>query len=154
MLLHIVPIVPKAYSRCPGLVEESNHTRRNADQYVALCSLLPLTMCQKADNSLPLLGAALGFLGLFFTASALLLMFLTFLGGARNSNPLNIIYFLEADTSAIPGAPALSRWTFWNVCPVVDGKMNCPGNTPAFPFDPPSHRNFDTTVNVPHQFIE
>ena len=95
----------------------------------------------------------MGFLGLFFTASALLLMFLTFLGGARNSNPLNIIYFLEADTSAIPGAPALSRWTFWNVCPVVDGKMDCPGNSPAFPLDPPSHRNFDTTVNVPHQFI-
>lgn len=100
------------------------------------------------------LGAAMGFLGLFFMASALLLMWLTFLGGVRNSNPLNIIYFLEADTSAIPGAPTTSRWTFWNLCSVADGKSICGENIPDFPFDPASHRNFGTTVNVPSRFVE
>lgn len=100
------------------------------------------------------LGAAMGFLGLFFMASALLLMWLTFLGGVRNSNPLNIIYFLQADTSAIPGAPTTSRWTFWNLCSVEGGKSICGENVPDFPFDPASPRNFGTTVNVPPRFFE
>ncbi|EAU32337.1 conserved hypothetical protein [Aspergillus terreus NIH2624] len=96
----------------------------------------------------------LGFLGLFFTASALLLMFLTLLGGARNSIPLNEIYLLQVDTSNIPGAPALSRWTFWNICAVNDnGKSECGTSYPDFPFDPPSHRNFGTTTNIPPAFI-
>ncbi|KKK18314.1 cortical patch protein [Aspergillus rambellii] len=98
--------------------------------------------------------ATLGFLGLFFTASALLLMFLTLLGGARNSNPLNVIYFLQTDTSNIPGAPSLSRWTFWNLCAVnSNGKSECGKSHPDFPFDPPSPRNFDTTTNIPSAFI-
>ncbi|KAE8353259.1 actin cortical patch SUR7/pH-response regulator pali [Aspergillus coremiiformis] len=96
----------------------------------------------------------LGFLGLFFTASALLLMFLTLLGGARNSTPLNEIYFLQVDTRNIPGAPAVSRWTFWNLCAVgTNGRSDCGTSYPDFPFDPPSHRNFDTTTNIPAAFI-
>lgn len=103
---------------------------------------------------MPLSRVALGFLGLFFTASALLLMFLALLGGARNSNPLNQIYFLQVDTSNIPGAPELSRWTFWNLCRVdANGKSQCGKSYPDFPFDPPSHRNFDTTTNIPSAFI-
>ncbi|KAJ5468019.1 hypothetical protein N7475_005771 [Penicillium sp. IBT 31633x] len=97
--------------------------------------------------------AALGFLGLFFMASSILLIFLTLLGGARNSNPLDRIYFLQADTGNIPGAPSTSRWTFWALCPVRDGKNDCGTSHPDFPFDPPSHRNFDTTENVPHEFV-
>ncbi|EAW11552.1 SUR7/PalI family protein [Aspergillus clavatus NRRL 1] len=98
--------------------------------------------------------AGLGLLGLFFTASALLLMFLAFLGGARNSNPLNRIYWLQADTSNIPGAPALSRWTYWNLCAVNDKGHNACGKSYAdYPFDPPSHRNFGTTTNIPSAFI-
>lgn len=95
----------------------------------------------------------MGFLGLFFMASAILLIFLTLLGGARNSTPLNLVYFLEADTSNIPGAPSTSRWTFWNICGVTNGKNNCGSTHVDFPLDPPSHRNFDTTDNVPHEFI-
>lgn len=96
----------------------------------------------------------LGFLGLFFIAGAILLIFLTLLGGATNTNPLNQIYFLEADTGNIPGAPAVSRWTFWQLCAVKsNGRSDCGSSYPDFPFDPPSHRNFNTTVNVPHQFI-
>ncbi|EED20200.1 actin cortical patch protein Sur7, putative [Talaromyces stipitatus ATCC 10500] len=95
----------------------------------------------------------LGFLALFFVAGALLLMFLTFLGGVNNHVPLNDIYFLQADTSRIPGAPSTSRWTFWNVCPVSDGKSQCGDVHPDFPFDPPSSLNFGTTENVPLEFI-
>lgn len=103
---------------------------------------------------MPLSRISLGFLGLFFTASAILLIFLTLLGGARNSTPLNEIYFLQADTHNIPGAPATSRWTFWNVCSVnAKGKSVCGSSHPDFPFDPPNHNNFGTTTNVPHQFV-
>ncbi|RAL00683.1 SUR7/PalI family protein [Aspergillus ibericus CBS 121593] len=96
---------------------------------------------------------AMGFLGLFFTAGALVLMFLTFLGGARNSRPLNEIYFLQVDTSNIPGAPSLSRWTYWELCAVVNGKSDCGSSHPDYPFDPPSEHNFDTTVNIPSAFV-
>lgn len=98
-------------------------------------------------------GASLGFLGLFFMAGSILLIFLTLLAGSRNTTPLNQIYFLQADTGNIPGAPPLSRWTFWNLCGVTDGKNDCGKSHPDFPFDPPSHRNFDTTDNVPQEFI-
>ncbi|PGH05037.1 hypothetical protein GX51_03134 [Blastomyces parvus] len=78
---------------------------------------------------------------------------LTLIGGAKNTNPLDRTWFLEADTSAIPGAPSVSRWTFWNICGVVDGKNDCPRTSAAFPLDPPSDRNFGTTEGVPPQFI-
>ncbi|KAJ5888453.1 Actin cortical patch SUR7/pH-response regulator PalI [Penicillium taxi] len=97
--------------------------------------------------------AALGFLGLFFMASALLLMFLTILAGTSNHLPLNKIYFMQAGTGNIPGAPTTSRWTFWNVCAVKNGLNDCGKSHPDFPFDPPGSRNFDTTTNVPKQFI-
>jgi hypothetical protein len=100
------------------------------------------------------IGVSLGFLGLFFMASAILLIFLTLLGGARNSTPLNEVYFLQADTGNIPGAPTVSRWTFWNVCSVAaNGRSVCGSSHPDFPFDPPRDNNFGTTTNVPHQFI-
>lgn len=100
------------------------------------------------------LGVSLGFLGLFFTAGAILLIFLTLLGGTRNSTPLNEIYFLQADTSNIPGAPRLARWTFWQICGVTpNGKNACGSSHPDFPFDPQNSDNFGTTTNVPHQFL-
>jgi hypothetical protein len=109
-------------------------------------------MVSQSDH--PSIGALLGFLGLFFMASSILLILLTLLGGARNSVPLNEIYFLQADTSNIPGAPSISRWTFWNVCGVTaDGKSDCGTSHPDYPLDPPSHRTFNTTENVPSEFI-
>lgn len=87
-------------------------------------------------------------------AASILLIFLTLLAGSRNTNPLNQVYFLQADTGNIPGAPPTSRWTFWNLCGVTDsGRNDCGSSHPDFPFDPPSHRNFNTTVNVPSQFV-
>ncbi|TQB75657.1 hypothetical protein MPDQ_002275 [Monascus purpureus] len=98
--------------------------------------------------------ASLGFLGMFFMAGAILLMLLTLLGGATNTNPLDIIYFLEAHTGNIPGAPEVSRWTFWNLCRVNgDGKSVCGTSHPDYPFDPAGRTNFDTTVNVPKAFV-
>lgn len=96
----------------------------------------------------------LGLLAMFFTAGAVLLIFLTLLGGTSNVKPLNDIYFLQAHTTNIPGAPGVSRWTFWNLCGVdADGKSQCESSHPAFPLDPPSNRNFNTTTNIPSQFI-
>jgi hypothetical protein len=81
-------------------------------------------------------------------------MFLTLLGGANNHTPLNDIYFLQVNTSNIPGAPDVSRWTFWELCRVdSNGKSRCGSSHPDYPFDPPDSRNFNTTVNIPHQFI-
>lgn len=78
------------------------------------------------------------------------------LAGAVNGNPVNQWYFLQADTSNIAGAPALSRWTFWNVCDGSDGTNQCGAAgygtvRPARPFDPP--RNFGTESGVPPEFI-
>jgi hypothetical protein len=96
----------------------------------------------------------LGLLAMFFTAGAILLIFLTLLGGTSNVVPLNDIYFLQVQTANIPGAPSVSRWTFWNLCGIdAGGKSQCGSSHPAFPLDPPSDRNFNTTTNIPSQFI-
>lgn len=95
----------------------------------------------------------MGLLGLFFTAGACLLIFLTLLAGTRNVSPLDNIYFMQTDTSNIPGAPDTSRWTFWNVCGVKNGRNDCGKVHPDFPFDPPGGSNFDTEQNIPKAFI-
>ncbi|MCJ1341268.1 hypothetical protein MMC09_006564 [Bachmanniomyces sp. S44760] len=94
------------------------------------------------------------FLSLILTAGACLLILLVLLAGAIDHDPINKIYFLQADTSKISGAPPLSRWTFWNLCTVdASGGNVCPHVHPAFPLDPPSGRNFGTTDGVPMQFV-
>ncbi|MCJ1319056.1 hypothetical protein MMC15_004389 [Xylographa vitiligo] len=88
---------------------------------------------------------------LILIAGACVLIFLVLLAGAVNSNPVNTIYFLQADTSGISGAPAQSRWTLWNVCSVgADGADVCPKVSAAYPFDP--QNNFGTTKGVPAAF--
>lgn len=94
----------------------------------------------------------LGLISLVFVAGAILLHFLVLLAGAVNGRPVNTIYFLEADTSAIPGAPSTSRWTFWNQDPVDSNSLTAiNGIHPAWPFDPQS--NFGTQTGVPSGFI-
>lgn len=89
---------------------------------------------------------------LVLIAGACVLTFFVLLAGAVNGNPVNQFYFLQADTSAISGAPSLSRWTLWNVCSVdANGRNVCPGANPAYPFDPQS--NLGTTNNLPADFI-
>ncbi|KAL2037880.1 hypothetical protein N7G274_009355 [Stereocaulon virgatum] len=93
----------------------------------------------------------LGLVSLVLIGGGLLLTLLILIGGAVNKNPTNQFYFLQAATTGIPGAAALTRWTFWNACSVTDGRNSCPTVHPAYPFDPP--RNFGTTTGVPTQFM-
>jgi len=94
----------------------------------------------------------IGLVSLFILAGGILLQFLTILSGGVNSDPLNQFYFLEASTRGIPNARDPSRWTFFSICGVENGRnANCGNSVPALPFDPP--RNFGTTQNVPEQFI-
>ncbi|MCJ1291078.1 hypothetical protein MMC34_002621 [Xylographa carneopallida] len=91
------------------------------------------------------------FVSLILIAGACVLIFLVLLAGAVDSNPVNTIYFLQADTSGISGAPAQSRWTLWNVCSVgANGAEVCPKVSAAYPFDP--QNNFGTTKGVPAAF--
>lgn len=103
-----------------------------------------------------MLGGIFSLISLILVAGGLLLMFFILLAGAVDGNPVNRWYFLQVDTSNIPGAPALSRWTYWNICNGQDDRDVCSGTgygkvSPARPFDPP--RNFDTNTNIPQEFI-
>lgn len=86
-------------------------------------------------------------------------MFLILLAGAIDHAPVNKFYLLQADTARIPSAPPVSRWSYWNVCGVRDGRTVCGDQGfsqvhPAYPLDPASHRTFDTTVNIPEGFLK
>lgn len=97
----------------------------------------------------PLIGA----FSILLIAGATLLSFFVLLAGSRDSAPLNNFYWLEADTSAIQGAPSVTRWTTYNYCGVEDGKnADCSPNKADFPFDPV--RNFGTEDGVPDAFID
>ncbi len=103
-------------------------------------------------------GSIFSFVSLILVAGALLFMFLILLAGAINDSPVNKFYLLQAHTAGITNAPAVSRWSYWNVCGVENGRTVCGDQSyskvhPAFPLDPASHREFDTTVNMPANFI-
>ncbi|CAI5760654.1 unnamed protein product [Candida verbasci] len=90
------------------------------------------------------------FINLFFLAGTILLLIFTVLSGSSNHFPLNRFYWLEADTSDIPNAPAdRSAWTFWGVCD-KDDYSNCLTG-PAYPISPED--NFNATSNVPLKFL-
>jgi len=100
-----------------------------------------------------------GAASLILLAAGLLFMFFIVLAGAIDHGPVNKFYLLQADTARIPGAPSVSRWSYWNVCGVRNGRTVCGDQNysnvhPAFPLDPTSHRNFDTKVGVPQNFID
>jgi hypothetical protein len=96
-------------------------------------------------------GPVLALVSLILIAGGLLLTLLVLIAGAVDHNPANKFYFLQADTSGIPGAAASTRWTFWNACGVTDGHNMCPKVHPAYAFDPP--RNFGSEKGVPKQFV-
>lgn len=93
-------------------------------------------------------------ISLILLAGAVLFEFFIILSGAVTSSPEDLIYFLQADTSGIPGAPSSSRWTYWSVCGVDDNghNANCGAKVPALPFAPANRRNFGTQVGVPIEF--
>lgn len=73
------------------------------------------------------------------------------LSGSIDHFPINRFYWIEADTSSIGDAPSLSRWTFWGLASKSDGKNSKETLSPAYPFSPVD--NFDTTQNVPSDFV-
>jgi hypothetical protein len=95
---------------------------------------------------------------LILVAGGVLFMFFILLAGAVDGFPVNRWYFLQADTSNIPNAPPVSRWTYWNVCG-VDGSRTVCGDRgysnvhPAFPLNPPGRKTFDTEINIPNNFL-
>lgn len=98
-------------------------------------------------------GPLITLLSLLLLAGAILLVFLTLLGGAVDRNPTNQFYFLEADTSGIAGAAPLTRWTFWNACSVSSGRNDCPKVHAAHPLDP--SRNFQGSDDkIPRPFTQ
>ncbi|KAJ8101356.1 SUR7/PalI family-domain-containing protein [Lipomyces tetrasporus] len=79
--------------------------------------------------------------------ATLLLLFIV-LAGIKDADPLNRIFYFEADTSGIGNAPPISRWTLWNTCGVSNGlNSNCTANRPAYAFQPGV--NFGATSGVP-----
>lgn len=114
--------------------------------------LCPLT------RVLTLSGGLFSFISLILVAGGELLGLFILLAGAIDHRPISNFYFLQADTANIPNAPALARWTFWNICEGASGHNVCSGSgygsiSPARPLDPPSSSNFGTTDNIPAQFI-
>lgn len=88
----------------------------------------------------------------FLAGTTLLLLFIV-MSGSINSFPINSFYWLQADTSSISGAPALSRWTFWGLATVSDNNRSVSHQlSPAYPLSPVD--NFGTTENVPQDFID
>lgn len=77
-------------------------------------------------------GGIMGTVSLILIAGALVLMFFVILSGVTDTTPLNKTYFLRADTSSIPGARAISQWTYFYVC--GEGNTNCGSPVPALPF--------------------
>ncbi|MCJ1329028.1 hypothetical protein MMC10_005705 [Thelotrema lepadinum] len=97
--------------------------------------------------------SAFAFVSLALVAGSIVLIFFVLLAGAINGNPVNQVYFLQADTSSIQSAPSISQWTLWNICGGdANGlDVNCGPVSPAFPFDP--QNNFGGNLqNVPAGF--
>jgi hypothetical protein len=59
------------------------------------------------------------------------MLWLVLLSGVTHRAPLNRIYFLRADTSAIRGARPVSQWTYWFVC--GENNNDCGRTVPALP---------------------
>jgi len=91
---------------------------------------------------------------LVLLAGGIVLQFLVVLSGAVVKNPETQVYFLQTSTNGIPQARNPSRWTFFSICGVENGRnANCGSPIPALPFDPPRSNNFGTTTGVPDSFI-
>ncbi|CCD24455.1 Sur7p NDAI_0D01410 [Naumovozyma dairenensis CBS 421] len=98
------------------------------------------------------LSITLRLLGLLFFAGNTLLLILIIISGTTRHYPVDRFYWVQGDTSGIPNAPNLTRWTYWGACERLDGVTHCSGNlAPAYPISPVD--NFNTKVNVPSKFI-
>lgn len=78
-----------------------------------------------------------------------LLLVFTVLSGVSNTFPFKNFYWIEADTSGIPGAWDTTRWTFWGIQNANNFTQHL--NSPATPISPVN--NWSTRRNVPQKFI-
>jgi len=74
---------------------------------------------------------ALGLVSWVLIGASIVFMFFVILSGVKNTTPLNKTYFLQADTSQIPGARQTSQWTYFYVC--GPGNTDCGKAVPALP---------------------
>lgn len=63
------------------------------------------------------------------------MIFFVILAGVKDTAPLNKTYFLQADTSGISGARAVSQWTYFYVC--GPDNTDCSKAYAAMPFRTP-----------------
>ncbi|KAK9367669.1 SUR7/PalI family-domain-containing protein [Lipomyces kononenkoae] len=92
-------------------------------------------------------------LSFLLLSGATLMLLLILLSGIKNVNPLNRIFFFQANTAGIGDAPPVSRWTPWNVCGVSNGiNSNCRPNHPGYAFQPSV--NFGSTSGVPATILD
>jgi hypothetical protein len=88
--------------------------------------------------------------------ASLIMLFCVFLSGAKNSGPLDQLYFIEVKISSTKYlSPAGSlRWTAWNICGVQDGRsVNCSKTSPGHPYDP-AEQVLNSVPALPKSVIE
>lgn len=90
---------------------------------------------------------------LLLLGSALLLFFIN-LAGASDKSVLRKLYWSQATTRGISGAPhSVTRWTMYNSCGVSNGEnVDCTSNSPAYPFSPKD--NFGSSGSLPSSFTK
>lgn len=87
-------------------------------------------------------------LALVFLAGSLILLWFVILSGITSTSPLRQTYFLQADTSGIPGARDLSQWTYFRICGADN--TNCGPARPGLPLGDAWESN---AANVPAELI-
>ncbi|KAK5114257.1 hypothetical protein LTR85_010322 [Meristemomyces frigidus] len=99
----------------------------------------------------------LGLISMILLAGGIVLTFFIVLSGAHiYKTPVNLVYFLQADTAGISGGNSQlhnpARWTYFSICG-ADGShnANCGPVHAAQSFNP-AH-NFGTQTGVPSAFI-
>ena len=115
-----------------------------------------MVLSHSSRTELPHTGPTIALISWLLLAGGILFQFFVILSGAVSGNPEPHFWFLSADTSAIPGAPHFSAWTYFALCPISglgggDKTSDCRGAQAAFPMNPPE--NFGTERGVPGAFI-
>lgn len=95
----------------------------------------------------------LGLISMILLAGGIVLTFFIILSGTHiYKTPVDLVYFLQADTSGITGAANPARWTYFSVCGVDGGRnADCGKIHAAQAFSPAT--NFGTTTGVASAFI-
>ncbi|CCH59046.1 hypothetical protein TBLA_0B02040 [Henningerozyma blattae CBS 6284] len=78
------------------------------------------------------------------------------ISGAVENRAIERLFWLKSDTSGIPNAPDVTKWTFWGIKSVGSNDSNSlfygSNMGPAYPISPVD--NFHTRDNIPHGCIK